>query len=96
MLFRAKETYGPHSIAIQATIYPIQLRNSVQQQIPVTNISRVISLNLRPGFPIAFRIASSAIAVVDEESTRLLQKEWEGREDKYRDYIKFNEAYKEA
>lgn len=91
-----KETYGPHSIAIQATIYPIQLRNSVQQQIPVTNISRVISLNLRPGFPIAFRIASSAIAVVDEESTRLLQKEWEGREDKYRDYIKFNEAYKEA
>lgn len=89
------ETYGPHSIAIQALIYPIQLQNSVQRQIPVTNVRRVIELNLRPGYPIAFRIASSAIAVVDEESTRLLQKEWAGREDAYRQYIKMNEAYKE-
>lgn len=88
------ETYGPHSIAIQCTIYPIQLPNSVQRQLPATNLSRILSLNLRPGYPIAFRIASSAIAAIDDESTRLLQKEWNGRLDTYRHMIQLNEAMK--
>lgn len=90
-----KETYGPHSIAIQCSIYPIKLRNSVQQQLPATNLSRIINLNLRPGYPVAFRIASSAIADIDEDSTRLLQKEWKNREDTYRYRIQMNEALKD-
>lgn len=89
-----KETYGPHSIAIQCTIYPIQLANSVQRQLPATNVSRIVNLNLRPGLPIAFRLASSAIADIDEESTRLLQQEWAGREDTYRRFVQLNEAMK--
>ena len=88
------ESYGPHSIAIQCTIYPIKLANSVQRQLPATNLSRIIGLNLRPGYPVAFRIASSAIADIDEDSTRLLQKEWEGREDTYRHMVQMNEAMK--
>jgi len=88
------ETYGPHSIAIQCSIYPIQLPNSVQRQVPATNLRRIVDLNLRPGFPVAFRIASSAIAVIDEESTRLIQKEWAGREEAYRYNVQMNEAVK--
>lgn len=89
-----KETYGPHSIAVQLKIFPIRLPNSVQQQLPATNLSRIISLNLRPGYPVAFRIASSAIADIDEVATRLLQKEWEGREDIYRLSVERNEQIK--
>lgn len=88
------ESYGPHSIAVQCTIYPIKLPNSVQRQLPATNLSRILSLSLRPGYPVAFRIASSSIADIDEESTRLLQKEWAGREDTYRHMVQMNEAIK--
>jgi NAD-dependent DNA ligase len=90
-----EETYGPHSIAIQCLIFPIKLANSVQRRLPVTNISRVIGLNLRIGNPVAFRIASSAIADVDEVSTGLLQKEWQGREETYQYMVRANEALKE-
>lgn len=89
-----EETYGPHSIAIQCQIYPIKLPNSVQRQLPATNLGRIVSLNLRPGAPVAFRIASSAIADLDEDSTRLLQKQWAGREEEYREMIKMNETMK--
>lgn len=89
-----KETYGPHSIAVQCQIYPIQLPNSVQQQLPATNLSRIISLNLKPGAPIAFRIASSAIADIDESSTIVLQKQWAGREVDYRRRVEINEMLK--
>lgn len=88
------ETYGPHSIAIQCTIYPIQLKNSVQRQLPATNLSRIILLGLRLGAPVAFRIASSAIADIDESSTALLQKEWKDREDLFQYMVKANEAMK--
>lgn len=89
-----KETYGPHSIAIQCQIYPIKLPNSVQQQLPATNLNRIATLNLRPGAPIAFRIASSAIADIDERSTILLQKQWKGREQEYRHRVEVNEMLK--
>lgn len=88
------ETYGPHAIAVQCKIYPIKLPNSVQRQLPATNLSRIINLNLRPGYPVAFRIASSSIADIDEESTRLVQKEYAGREDMYRHMVQMNEAMK--
>lgn len=88
------ETYGPHSIAIQCTIYPIQLPNSVQRQVPATNLRRIINLNLQPGAPIAFRIASSAIADIDENSTLLLQRTWEGRFAEFRSRIEINEMLK--
>lgn len=89
-----QETYGPHSIAIQCTIHPIRLPNSVQKQLPATNLSRIINLNLRPGYPVAFRIASSAIADIDEGATRLLQKEWAGYEDTFRHRVQMNEMLK--
>jgi len=66
----------------------------VQRQLPATNLSRIINLNLRPGYPVAFRIASSSIADIDEESTRLVQKEYAGREDMYRHMVQMNEAMK--
>lgn len=94
-ILRYEETYGPHSIATQCLIYPVKLPNSVQQRLPATNLSRIINLNLRPGAPVAFRIASAAIADIDEESTRLLQTQWEGRWDAYQYMVQMNEAMKD-
>lgn len=89
-----EESYGPHSIGIQCKIYPINTGMSTQRVVPATNLKRIIELNLRPGYPIAFRIASSAIADIDEESTILLQKKWNDNLQKYRWMIETNEALK--
>lgn len=86
--------YGPHAISIQLNIFPIKLQNSTQRQLPATNIARIMSMKLMPGAPVAFRIASSAIADIDEEATRLLQQEWEGREHEYQFMIEANENLK--
>lgn len=91
---RYEESYGPHSISIQCLIHPIKLPNSVQSRLPATNLRRIVDLNLRPGAPIAFRIASSAIADIDEVATQLLHKEWEGKWEEYQYRIRMNEALK--
>lgn len=88
------EGYGPHSISIQCDIFPIKMANSTQRKLPATNIARIMSLNLRPGAPVAFRIASSAIADIDEEATMALQKQWAGREPEYRFQVEANESLK--
>ena len=89
-----EESYGPHSIGIQCKIFPISTGMSVQRQVPATNLKRIIELNLRPGYPIAFRIASSAIADIDEEMTRVLQKQWNDNLMKYHWIVETNEALK--
>lgn len=88
------EKYGAHRISIAVGVHPIKLQNSTQQEIPMTNLQRVIDMNLQPGMPIAFRLRSSSIAVVDEDNTRLLQDRWKGREGEYRDTIIYNELAK--
>ena len=88
------EGYGPHAISIQLQIFPIKLANSTQRNVPATNIARIMSLNLRPGYPVAFRIASSAIADIDEDATRAIQKQWAGREAEYRFQVEANESLK--
>lgn len=89
-----EESYGPHSIAIQLRIFPIRLQNSVQTVLPATNISRVMSLKLVPGAPVAFRIASASIADIDEDVTRSTQKEYENRFAEYRFMVEMNESLK--
>lgn len=88
------EHYGPHAISIQVNIFPIKLQNSTQRNLPATNASRIMALKLMPGAPVAFRIASMAIADIDEESTMALQKQWEGREVEYRFQVEANESLK--
>ncbi len=88
------EHYGPHSISIQCDIFPIKLANSTQRVLPATNISRIMSLRLMPGAPVAFRIASSSIADIDEEATTALQKQWDGREAVYQFQVEANESLK--
>lgn len=88
------ENYGPHAISIQVNIFPIKMGNSTQRKIPATNIARIMSLRLMPGAPIAFRIASSAIADIDEEATLALQEQWKGQEPTYRFQVEANESLK--
>lgn len=88
------ESYGPHAIAVQLDIFPIKLPNSTQRCIPATNIARIMTYGLMPGAPVAFRIASSAIADLDEDSTRLLQKEWNNRWTEYHLAVETNERLK--
>lgn len=89
-----KESFGAHRISVGVQIYPIQLQNSTQSIIPMNNLQRIIDYNLQPGAPIAFRFASSAIADLDEDATRYLQREWEGSWEEYRKSIQQNEYLK--
>ena len=50
--------------------------------------------NLQLNSPIAFRVASSAVADFDEDATRLLQKQWAGRYPEYCERIKEDEEIK--
>ena len=88
------EKHAAHRISVNATIYPIKLRNSTQRTIPMTNLQRILDYNLYPGSPIAFRIASSAIADMDEEATRLIKKEYYGRELEYHKKVQKEEELK--
>lgn len=88
------ETYGMHRVGVKAKIKPIAMRNSTQRLVSCTNYQRIIDNNLQIGYPIAFRLSSMAIADLDEESTRLLQEEWEGRLEEYRALVDRNEEAK--
>lgn len=88
------ETYGLYRIGVKAMIYPIAMRNSTQSLVSVTNYQRIIDNNLRIGYPIAFKLASMAIADLDESATALLQAQWAGRYDEYRAMIEEGERLK--
>lgn len=90
------EKHAAHRISVGVRIYPITLRNSTQGVIPMNNLQRIIDYNLQPGAPIAFRIASSAIADMDENATKLIQKQWYGKEEEYRQKIRIEEELKKA
>ena len=90
------EKHAAHRISVNVTIHPIIMKNSTQRTIPMNNLQRIIDYNLQPGSPIAFRIASSAIADMDEEATKLIQKEYFGREDEFRRKIRDEEDIKKS
>lgn len=81
---RYVESYNAHRISPRVAIRPIVRNGTTQRMIPMTNWQRIIDNNLRIGYPIAFRVASSAIADFDIEATKLAQKEWEGNYEQYR------------
>ena len=82
-----EESYGSHRIGIKCSIHPVQLRNSTQRLVSVTNLKRVVENNLQIGYPIAFRLSSMAIADLDEEATSILQEQWSGNYEEYRRLI---------
>lgn len=88
------ETYGAYRVGVKVKIYPIAMRNSTQRLVSCTNYQRIIDNNLRIGYPIAFRLSSMAIADLDESSTRLLQEEWDGREEEYCKWVEEGELVK--
>ena len=90
-----EETYGMHRLGVKAVIRPIAMKNSTQKVVSCTNYQRIIDNNLRIGYPIAFKLSSMAIADLDEESTRLLQKEWGDRLEEYRESVDANEEAKQ-
>lgn len=85
------ESYKIHYISPEIQIFPVTRKGGVQRRIAITNWQRIVDNNLRPGYPIAFRLASSATADFDEEATRLLQKEYEGNYERYRQMIEVEE-----
>ena len=85
------EQYGPHRISPSVMIKPIMRKGTTQRKLSLTNWPRIMNYNLQPGAPIAFRIASSAIADFDEESTRLIHARYEGRWEEFRAMIDKNE-----
>lgn len=88
------EKYSMHRINPSVRIYPVLCAGRKQRQVNITNWKRIISNNLQVGLPIAFRNASEAIADVDEEVTRMLQKQWKGKEAEWQQHIKDAEDVK--
>lgn len=78
-----EQSYGGHTIAMKVRIKPIHTVKGMQRRISITNLSRIVENNLRVGYPIAFKITSSAYGDIDEESTRALQAQWKGKEITY-------------
>ena len=74
----------------------MQLANSTQKLVSVTNLKRIIENNLQVGYPIAFRLSSMAIADLDEDATRILQEQWKDDYEEYRRLIENNEEVTES
>ena len=70
-------SYNRHVISPKLKIHPVERNGATQRTLTITNWQRIIDLGLKIGAPVAFSIASSAIAVVDEGATLLMHKEME-------------------
>lgn len=81
------ESHSAYRIVPELKICPILRDGTTQRVIPMNNWQRIIDNDLRVGYPVAFRVASGAIADFDMTATRLAQKEWEGRYESYRKKI---------
>lgn len=85
------EKFGPYRISPSVLIHPVLRGGTTQRQVSMTNWQRILDYNLQKGAPIAFRVASSATADFDEESTRLLHKQWEGNWEEFQRNVIANE-----
>ena len=85
------EQFGPNRISPSLLIRPVLRKGTTQRRINITNWQRIMDNNLQPGYPVAFRVASSATADFDEATTRLLQKQWIDNLDEYKKLIDENE-----
>ncbi len=85
------EKYGPYRISPSVLIRPILRKGTTQKRLSLTNWPRIIEYNLAPGAPIAFRVASSAIADFDEQSTLHIQELYANRWDEFKAMVDKNE-----
>lgn len=88
------EQYSMYRVNPSVLIYPVMRGGNTQRRVNITNWQRIIEHELKPGSPIAFRVASSAIADYDEEATRLLRIEYDGKLEAYQDKIRTDEEVK--
>ena len=88
------EQYNMFRISPSLLIEPVLRGGTIQRRINITNWQRIIDNNLKPGSPVAFKIASSAIANIDLDTTRLLQKQWAGKYDEFKHKIQVEEEAK--
>ncbi len=91
-----EESYRIHYISPELVIRPVRRDGGVQRRIAITNWQRIIDNDLRPGYPVAFRLASGITADFDENATRLLHKEFDGHYEIYRQLIDAEEMRKEC
>ncbi len=88
------EQYNISRISPSLVIYPILRDGGEQKRINITNWQRIMDFDLQPGSPVAFRIASGAIADFDEEATRRLHKQWIGKYAQFQAIVNANEQAK--
>lgn len=91
-----EEEYSEHRINPKVKIFPIMRTGGSQNLVTITNWQRIINNRLKPGSPIAFRLASDSVADIDEEFTHRLQLDWDGHEDVFACQIRTNEEAKKA
>jgi NAD-dependent DNA ligase len=89
-----EEDFGPLRTGVKALIYNIRLKNSTQTKVNITNFATAVDNNLFVGTPIAFKLISSAIADIDLNVTKLLQRQWAGKYSSYRGRVEVEEYLK--
>lgn len=85
------EQFAANRISPSVCICPVFRKGVNQKRVNLTNWQRIIMYDLEPGAPIAFKIASDAIAAFDEYSTKLLHDQYLGRWAEYKEMIDENE-----
>lgn len=88
------EQYSLYRISPSILIKPVLRNGTTQRRLNITNWQRILDHDLRPGSPIAFRVASSAIADYDEESTKLIREAYSGRWEEFKEKVDTDEEVK--
>lgn len=90
------EQYNMYRISPSVLIFPILRKGSTQRRVNVTNWQRILDYDLEPGAPVAFRVASDAVADFDETATRLCHKEYKERWEDFANKVKEDEEIKKC
>lgn len=77
------ENPGLYSVSMVCKIHPVLHEGRTISEVSVTNLAYIIENNLKKGYPIAFDIRSSAVAVLNTSRTQELQEEWKDREEEF-------------
>lgn len=83
-----EEDQGMYGTFLKVKCYPIKIEGKVFSKISINNVANIVENNLRPGYPIAFNLRSSANVVIDSTETAKLQSIWKNKYEEYRDKVK--------
>lgn len=90
------DQYKMFRISPSVLIYPILRGGTTQRRVNMTNWQRIMDYELKPGAPVAFRVASDAVSDFDEAATRICHKQYAGRYEEFKQKVEEDEEIKKC